>query len=243
MPSEQPFKPALIVVDFQEDFCPPAGSLAVQGGRDIAPVVNSLLELPYVLKIVTKDFHPPDHISFASNHAAPNNKAFATTIIIQNPNRPEETEEALLWPDHCVQGTDGAELVPELDTTKVDHVIEKGQDKRVEMYSAFQDPFPHPLATTQLARILHDAEVTDVHVVGLAFDYCVKCTAADAHKEGFKASIIREGTRAVDPNAVESLELKLQQSGVEVIAMEGPEVNRVRRRLETAANVSLKPPV
>ncbi|KAF2666334.1 Isochorismatase hydrolase [Microthyrium microscopicum] len=222
------FKPALIIVDFQEDFCPPNGSLAVANGGDIAPVVNQLLDLPFVVKVATKDWHPPDHISFASNHK--DAKAFQTSITIQNPLNDEETETTLLWPDHCIQNTPGSQLVPELHINKITHIVEKGTDKRVEMYSAFQDPFPTPVSKSSLAHLLKSVGVTHCYVVGLAYDYCVKYTAIDAAKEGFKTFIIREGTKPVDPSPenIAKLETALQEAGVSLIGHEDAELKRIQ---------------
>jgi nicotinamidase-related amidase len=191
----------------------------VTGGRDIVPVLNQLLALPFAVKIATKDFHPPDHISFASNHPPPNNKPFESLITIANPLNPSETEETLLWPKHCVQGTKGAELLPELDTSKVHTIVEKGQDKRVEMYSAFADPFKNPcVSKSNLAKILHDEGITDVFVAGLAADYCVKYTAIDSAQEGFKTRVIGEATRAVDPASMDGVLKEYKEAGVTVIA-------------------------
>ncbi|KAJ4364106.1 NAD(+) salvage pathway protein [Neocucurbitaria cava] len=223
------FKPALIVVDVQEDFCPPNGALAVAGGRDIVPTINALLALPFALKMATKDFHPQDHISFASNHPAPNNRPFESVITIKNPHNPDETQETRLWPDHCVQGTKGAELLPELDTSRVDRTIEKGQDKRVEMYSAFADPFQSPcVANSGLANTLRDAGITDVYVVGLAADYCVKYTALDAQKEGFRTWVIGEATKAVEPSSLEAVHNEYEKVGVAVIGMDNVAVQKVK---------------
>jgi nicotinamidase-related amidase len=169
--------------------------------------------LPFILKIATKDFHPEDHISFASNHSAPNNKPFESTATITNPHNPDESQETRLWPNHCVQGTKGAELLPELHVSKVDHIVEKGQDKRVEMYSAFADPFTSPCVTrSDLAKKLRDAAITDVFVVGLAADYCVK----------------GEATRAVDPSSMENVHNEYEKIGVVVIAKNDAQVQRVK---------------
>jgi nicotinamidase-related amidase len=225
----QIFRPALIVVDFQNDFCPPDGSLAVQQGRDIAPVVNQLLDLPFSLKIATKDWHPQDHVSFASNHSPPNNVPFASEITIQNPHNPEESETTRLWPDHCIQGTKGADLVDELNASKIDHVIEKGQDKRVEMYSAFADPFLSPtVSKSKLEETLKTAGITHVYTVGLATDYCVKFTALDAAKAGFTTVVVEEGTRPVDPAALDDVKAQLAKAGVATVSFDGDEVNRIR---------------
>ncbi|KIV99647.1 hypothetical protein, variant [Verruconis gallopava] len=229
MAASEAFKPALIVVDFQEDFCPPTGSLAVQGGRDIASVVNTLVQLPFALRVATKDWHPQDHISFASNHAPPDNVAFSTEITIANPNDPTQTETTRLWPDHCVQGSKGAELVPELDVSRIDHVVEKGQDSRVEMYSAFADPFETHVTRSGLEDTLRAAGITHVFCVGLAMDYCVKFTALDAAKAGFKTYVVAEGTRAVNPADWDAVAELLKQAGVDVVALSGEEVERVRR--------------
>jgi|SRR5579871_916334 len=206
------------------------GSLAVQGGRDIAPVVNELLSLPFTLKIATKDFHPKDHISFASNHPPPNNVPFVTEITIANPYNPAETETTRLWPDHCIQGTKGAELIPELETSKVQHIIEKGQDKRVEMYSAFAAPFSNPVVSRSgLADTLKEAKITHVYVVGLAMDYCVKFTALDAAKEGFSTYVVHEGTRAVDPTKWDNVRSQLEKAGVKMVNAVGEEVEKVKK--------------
>ncbi|KAK7728469.1 NAD(+) salvage pathway protein [Botryosphaeria dothidea] len=222
------FKPALVIVDLQEDFCPPSGALTVQDGRAIVSTVNHLLSLPFALKIATKDFHPPDHISFASNHVAPDNVPFTSTITIANPLNPSETQTTRLWPVHCVQGTPGAELIPELARDAVTHVVEKGQDKRVEMYSAFYDPFRNPtVAKSGLAELLRGAGVTDVFVVGLAMDYCVKHTALDAAKEGFRTLVVSEGTKAVDPAHWGEAQKEMEEAGVRLVSVDGEEVKKV----------------
>jgi len=227
------FSPALVVVDFQEDFCPPAGALAVEGGRDIAPAINSLLSLPgFTIRIATKDFHPQDHVSFASNHPAPDNKPYESNITIANPENPAEVQTTRLWPDHCVQGTKGAELVPELDTDKLDHTVEKGKDSRVEMFSAFYAGFQEPqIANSGLAEMLREKGVTHVYCVGLAYDYCVKCTAIDAASEGFETYVVEEACRAVDASkeAHEAVAKDFQKHGVKVVSMDGEEVQRVRK--------------
>ena len=193
------------------------------------PAINEFLEYPFALKVATKDFHPRDHISFASNHSAPNNKPFESTFVIANPHNAEEKQETRLWPDHCVQGTKGSELLPELHVSKVDHVVEKGQDKRVEMYSAFGDPFKSPcVAKSGLAETLRKAGITDVYVVGLAGDYCVKHTAIDAQKEGFKTWVVGDATRAVDPSAMKDVHKEYEQVGVTVIGKDDAQMKKVR---------------
>lgn len=188
-----------------------------------------MLDCPFPLKVATKDFHPQDHISFASNHEAPNNKPFESVITIHNPLNPAETQEARLWPDHCVQSTKGAELLPELDTHKVHKIVEKGQDKRVEMYSAFGDPFKDPgVSKSELAKLLHDADITDVFVAGLAADYCVRYTALDAAKEGFKTRVIGSATRAVDPSGMDTVLKEYDEAGVIVIGEDDESLKLVK---------------
>ncbi|TAQ87477.1 hypothetical protein B7494_g4202 [Chlorociboria aeruginascens] len=221
------FKPALILVDIQEDFCPPNGSLAVPHGRDIVPIVNKLLRLPFTVKIATKDWHPADHISFASNHAG--KKPFVDFTTVINPTNPFETYESRLWPIHCVQDSPGAELIPELDMKEIDRVVEKGMRKEVEMYSAFYDPLEAPrVSDSGLAGLLKEMGTTHVFVVGLAADYCVVCTATDAAKEGFQTFIVEEGTRPVDENNWMEIRKGLEGKGVKVVTLDSEEVARVR---------------
>lgn len=206
------------------------GSLAVTDGRTIVPLLNDLLELPFVLKIATKDFHPPNHISFASNHPPPNNKPFESMVTITNPQNPNESTESRLWPDHCVQGTPGAELLPELHVSKVHEVVEKGQNARVEMYSAFADPFHDPcVARSGLAKLLHDKGVTDVFVAGLAADYCVRYTALDAAKEGFKTRVIGEATKPVSSENMGEVMGDYKKAGVKIIEKDDDSIDKVKK--------------
>lgn len=130
-----------------------------------------------------------------------------------------------------MQGTRGAELVPELDASRVDHVIEKGQDSRVEMYSAFADPFRDPcVSRSGLAELLRREGVTHCFVVGLAMDYCVRWTAVDAAKEGFETVVVREGTKAVDAEAWDDVVKEMEKEGVKMVRIDGEEVKRVKER-------------
>jgi nicotinamidase-related amidase len=189
-------------------------------------VVNHLLTLPFVTKIATQDWHPADHISFAANHK--DKQPFVDFATVVNPSNPSETYSTRLWPVHCVQHSPGAELVPELDAENIDTVIKKGTDPRVEMYSAFYDPFVAPrVSDSGLAGTLKSAGVTDVFVVGLAADYCVKCTAVDAKNEGFRTFLVEEGTRAVDVEEWSKIRGEIEDCGVTIVSVEGPEVRRV----------------
>jgi len=120
--------------------------------------------------------------------------------------------------------------VSELEASKVQHIIEKGQDKRVEMYSAFAAPFSNPVVSRSgLADTLKEAGVTHVYVVGLAMDYCVKFTALDAAKEGFSTYVVEEGTRAVDPTNWDNVRSQLEKAGVEMVSARGEEVGEVKK--------------
>ncbi|KAH8894297.1 isochorismatase [Thozetella sp. PMI_491] len=224
------FKPALIVVDLQEDFCPPNGSLAVNEGRDVVPVINSLLKLPFAAKIATQDWHPANHISFAANH--PGKEPFVSTCTVVNPSNAAESYETRLWPVHCVQDTPGAALLPELDVSGIHVIVQKGTDHRVEMYSAFYDPLKQPrVSDSGLTAQLRGKGITDVYVVGLAADYCVQSTAVDAQAEGFKTYLIEEGTRAVDPVAWEErIKAEVEKAGVRIVKLDSPEVQRLYKQ-------------
>lgn len=205
------------------------GTLAVPNGRAIIPTVNKLLSLPFAIKIATKDWHPAGHISFASSHAGKEPYVDHTTIT--NPYNPAETYETRLWPDHCVQDTPGAALIPELDITAVDLVIEKGQRTDVEMYSVFYTPLENPrVGDSGLAGMLREREISDVYVVGLAADYCVRATAMHALAEGFRTCIVEEGTRPVDGETWMSIREEIRGRGVRFVGFESEEVKRVEER-------------
>lgn len=157
-------------------------------------------------------------MSFASNHPPPDNVPFESFATIANPSNASETERSRLWPDHCVQDSPGAQLVPELDVAKVDRVVDKGTDDRVEMYSAFQAPFKNPVvARSEVPELLKEKAVERVYVVGLAADYCVKYSALHAVEEGIETVVIREATRAVDAENIEKTFEELEKAGVRVV--------------------------
>ncbi len=202
------------------------------GGRQLVPTINALLSLPFTLKIATKDFHPADHISFASNHEPPDNTPYESFVTMTNPLNRAESQRTRLWPVHCVQGSPGAEIIPEIDGSMFDAVVEKGMDRNVEMYSAFADPFGRKLGTNlDLAAMLNDSDISHVYVVGLAGDYCVSCTAIDAQKEGFKVYVVREGVKSVDPsdNGWGAAVRTMEEIGVNIVGLNGDEVNKVRQ--------------
>ncbi|PYI05820.1 Isochorismatase hydrolase [Aspergillus sclerotiicarbonarius CBS 121057] len=228
-------KAALIVVDMQEDFCPPNGSLAVQEARDLAPTINTLLAHPgFTLRIASQDSHPTDHISFAPNHPPPNNRPFECHIEMINPapGKESQTKPQRLWPVHCVAGTEGAEIIPEIDTQNIDLYVQKGMDSRVEMYSAFADAFGNldkevnrTSVDVHLKGVLEETGITDVFCVGVAGDYCVKFTAIDAAKAGLRSYLVEDAVRCVDPGqGWEEAKRELSEAGVRVVRSDGPEV-------------------
>jgi nicotinamidase/pyrazinamidase len=196
---------ALVLVDIQNDFCP-GGALAVADGDAVVAVANALSPR-YELVVATQDFHPPSHLSFAVNH--PGKKPYD---LIELGGLPQ-----VLWPAHCVQGTNGAELHPELDLSRVRRVFPKGTDERIDSYSGFFDN-GHQKATG-LAEYLKDAGVTSIVVLGLATDYCVKWTALDARQLGFDVSVVQDGCRgvALTPEDVPQALAELSAAGVEIV--------------------------
>ena len=212
--------------------------MAVEGARALSSLINSLLSLPFEVKVATQDFHPKDHVSFASNHPPPNNKPFESSIEISNTakGREQETKLHMLWPIHCVQGTPGASIIPEIDGSKLDIVVKKGMDAQVEMYSAFADAFgnrDHKVGVSvDLEDALHKHGITDVFVVGVAGDYCVKYTAIDASKAGFKSWVIEEGTECVDSGkGWEETKSDFAKSGVKLVRADGHQVGWVKVRV------------
>ncbi len=176
--------------------------------------------------MATKDWHPANHVSFASNHEG--KQPYTDLVLIGNPYNAAEIDESRLWPVHCVQGTAGAELIPELDVEQIDEIVEKGTDPRVEMYSPFYAPFRSPrVCDSGLAALLREHSVTDVYVVGLAADYCVKSAAVDAVSEGFETYLVEDGTRAVDASGWPACREGIETAGVKVVSMQDPAVTRL----------------
>lgn len=175
---------ALVLVDLQHDFCP-GGALAVSAGHETIPVANRLMSR-FSTVVATQDWHPPDHGSFAVN---------------QPGKRPYDVIELsglsqVLWPPHCVQGTRGAELHDELDTTRVARVFRKGTDPAIDSYSGFFDNGRR--RSTGMGEWLSAQGVEHVFVLGLATDYCVRATAIDARQLGLEVSLVADGCRGVE---------------------------------------------
>lgn len=174
----------LLVIDVQNDFCP-GGALAVPEGDAVVPVINALMAAFHHVA-ATQDWHPPGHRSFASSHAGM--RPFATVQL--------DYGEQVLWPDHCVQGTDGATFHRDLDLTPVELVIRKGFRREIDSYSAF---FENDRNTpTGLTGYLRERDFRRLFVCGLATDYCVQYTVLDARRQGFEALVIGDACRAID---------------------------------------------
>jgi nicotinamidase/pyrazinamidase len=174
----------LIVVDVQNDFCP-GGALAVPSGDEVVPVINRLAAR-FENVVLTQDWHPRGHASFASSH--PGRKPFETIDLPYG--------KQVLWPDHCVQGTPGAAFHPSLDADKAQLVIRKGVHRAIDSYSGFLEA--DRSTTTGLAGYLKEKGVRKLLVCGLATDFCVAWTALDARAAGFEVSVIEDASRAID---------------------------------------------
>jgi nicotinamidase/pyrazinamidase len=178
---------ALLVIDVQNDFCP-GGALEVADGDSVVAVANGLLGDPtrFPVKILTQDWHPADHMSFASNNAG--HDPYSVIEVSYGPQ--------VLWPDHCVQGSAGAAFHADLATDAADMVIRKGFRPNVDSYSAF---FENDHTTpTGLDGYLRSRGVTDIMMVGLATDFCVRYSAVDGAKLGYSVSVDMTGCRAID---------------------------------------------
>jgi nicotinamidase/pyrazinamidase len=175
----------LVVVDVQNDFCP-GGALAVPRGDEVVPIINRLAaQFPHV--VFTQDWHTPRHASFASTHRR---TAFESIVLGYGPQ--------VLWPDHCVQGTSGAEFHSDLDRKRAELIVRKGFRPAIDSYSAF---FENDHATrTGLSGYLRERGFRHAYFCGLALDFCVRWSAVDAVREGFRATVIEDATRAIDLN-------------------------------------------
>jgi len=175
---------ALILVDLQNDFLP-SGALAVPHGDEVIPLADEL-QRRFDLVVATKDWHPPDHGSFAANHPG---KKPGDRIMLDG-------MEQILWPVHCVQNTHGVEFAPSFDTNRVAHVFHKGTDPMIDSYSTFFDNAHR--RHTGLAHYLEKRGIKDIYLLGLALDYCVKYSALDARYLGLKTHVILDGCRGIE---------------------------------------------
>ncbi|MEL0128963.1 MAG: bifunctional nicotinamidase/pyrazinamidase [Paracoccaceae bacterium] len=197
-------KTALLVIDVQNDFCP-AGALEVAGGNEIIPYINREMA-KYDCVVLTQDWHPKGHSSFATSHEGKN-----PLELIKMPYG-----DQVLWPDHCVQGSKGAEFHPELNIEQANAIIRKGSDPRIDSYSAF---FENDRKTpTGLDGYFKSLEIENINLVGLATDFCVNYSAQDAANLGYKVSVLEKMCRAIDLNgSLAAAKSEMQDCGVEFI--------------------------
>jgi len=193
----------LILIDVQNDFMP-GGPLAVPGGNKIIPVINRIMER-FDLVVATQDWHPQNHSSFASNHFG--RKPFDKMVL----NGAHQT----LWPDHCIQGSKGAELNPDINSIRIAALFRKGMDHEVDSYSGFYDN-NHQLSTG-LSGYLKDKGISELHFCGLAADICVYYSILDSILEGFYATLIEDASSPLYPDKFDDIKCELAKSGVHII--------------------------
>ena len=194
----------LIIVDVQNDFCP-GGALAVENGDAVVPIINAV-QPKFDLVVATQDWHPADHASFAANH-----QGHSIGQLVNLNGKPQ-----VLWPNHCVQNTQGAQLRADLKTSHIARVFQKGEKREVDSYSGFFDNDQH--SATGLSDYLNEVGADEVFVCGLATDYCVKFTALDARNLGFETTVIADACRGVNlqPDDVENAIAEMRQAGVKI---------------------------
>lgn len=194
----------LLIIDVQNDFMP-GGSLAVPDGDKIVTIINRM-QHKFDLVVAAQDWHPQDHISFASNHEGKSN---FDEIDIQGRSQ-------TLWPDHCVQGTRGAEFHRDLNTNRWEAIFRKGTDKEIDSYSAFYDN--GHLKSTGLTGYLKEKGVSQLFLCGLAADICVYFSVYDAFKEGFACFFIEDASQPLDGDEFKALKKKMEYLGIQVIS-------------------------
>jgi nicotinamidase/pyrazinamidase len=197
----------LLVVDVQNDFCP-AGALAVPRGDEIVPLINRMAE-DFAHVVLTQDWHPPGHLSFASSH--PGRKPYETIEVAYG--------SQILWPDHCVQGTVGADLRKDLQIPHAGLILRKGCHGHIDSYSAFYENDRR--TPTGLSGYLRARGLRRVVLVGLAFDFCVGYSAADARREGFEVVVIDDACRGIDVDgSMAKTRDLLRATGVNILTAE-----------------------
>lgn len=208
-----PRKRALLIVDLQYDFIPPNGSLAVPGGDKVVGKINEIRTKygkKFDLVVCSKDWHPKNHCSFLSNNVErdPKAKLFAPCLM-----KDGKTMQ-MMWPDHCVQDSEGSKIHKDLIRKETDIIVKKGKNVNVDSYSAFMDN--DKKSKTELEDILKKASITEIYCVGLAYDYCVGSTAVDG-AAFFKSYVIKEASASVAKESEKEMEENFKKSGVEII--------------------------
>ena len=207
----------LVIIDVQRDFCA-GGQLAIRDGDEVVPVINKLAE-HFDHIILTQDWHPASHTSFASNHSGP-----GPYQTIELPYGPQT-----LWPDHCVPGTPGAEFHPDLNLSKAELILRKGFRPEIDSYSAFLEN--DKKTTTGLAGYLRERGLKRIFLGGLAYDYCVRFSAIDAVRADFSAIVIEDACRSVGlPSSIESTHREFAETGVIRTTSQAFELAGARRR-------------
>ncbi len=197
----------LVLIDVQNDFIP-GGSLPVPDGDEIIPVINKI-QHKFDLVVATQDWHPQNHMSFASNH---------------NGKKPFEEGEVggikqVLWPDHCVQNSQGADFHPDLKMQKTEAIFRKGMNPEIDSYSGFYDNGYKK--STGLAGYLRGKGATDLYFCGLAADICVYFSVKDALQEGFSATLIEDAIRALDDDKFAEMKKELRELGMKSVKSDG----------------------
>lgn len=201
---------ALIIVDLQNDFVP-GGALAVKEGDHIIPLINHLQE-KFDLIVASKDWHPPNHTSFASTHGKLSGE------VVQFNGR-----DQVLWPIHCVQHSWGADFVPGLNRDKMDEIFFKGVEENIDSYSAISDNAK--LRSTGLSEYLIEKNIKEIYIVGLATDYCIKYTAIDACEKGFNTHVVIDACRGIELHPGDILKSFQEMSAAGAKLIESSSIN------------------
>lgn len=215
---------ALVVIDVQEDFLPPSGSLAVSGGREIiSPICNLVSEYPWLAVVLTQDWHPPNHCLFAKN----NNAEPFTEVEFSHPLAEKDdsgvviSKKQVVWPVHCVQDLKGAciddrvlSVFEEIKGKVPAAIVRKGYLEDREYYLCFCDCWK--LHNTEMTEFLKENHITEVVFVGLAYDFCVLNSSADCLERGFKTYVLRDCCRSVYPDSILATEVKFREAGVHI---------------------------